>query len=131
MPPKASPASAWQGAPPVAEDGFAFANGDFFAEASGHNRHRRATPQELQTHFASGSDKDHPAHWFEAQLVHYGLQPSKTKGIEGAGARHEARGQTEEGVDKERPRGQKGNQSYDGCWDEECHHFGYQEKGDR
>ncbi|KAH6888425.1 hypothetical protein B0T10DRAFT_54163 [Thelonectria olida] len=77
----ASSSSAWVSAPPTAADGFAFAHGDFFAEASGQNRHRRATPAEVREHFASGSDKDHPAHWFEAQLVHYGLQPSKTKSV--------------------------------------------------
>ncbi|KAJ3189269.1 hypothetical protein HDU85_002897 [Gaertneriomyces sp. JEL0708] len=68
-------------APPVAKDGFAYAGGDFFAEASGHNRHRRAAPAEIDAHFKSGSDKDHTAHWFEAQLIHYGLQPSKTKAV--------------------------------------------------
>lgn len=79
---KASSSSAgWAGAPPVTSDGFAFANGDFYAEASGQNRHRRATPAELKTHFASGNEKDHPAHWFEAQLIHYGLKPSKTKSV--------------------------------------------------
>ncbi|KAI1250926.1 hypothetical protein MGN70_007987 [Eutypa lata] len=67
--------------PPVERDGFSFAGGDLFAEASGHNRHRRASPAELQTHFGTGSDKDRPAHWFEAQLIHYGLQPSKTKAV--------------------------------------------------
>nr|RBQ88781.1 hypothetical protein FVER53263_11129 [Fusarium verticillioides] len=61
---KASEASAWPGAPPVAEDGFAFAD---------------AT--EVKEHFTSGNDKDHPAHWFEAQLIHYGLPPSKTKSV--------------------------------------------------
>ena len=68
-------------APAVSRDGFSFAGGDLFAEASGHNRHRRASPAELKAHFAGGSDKDHPAHWFEAQLMHYGLQPSKTKAV--------------------------------------------------
>ncbi|KAK5635209.1 hypothetical protein RRF57_010921 [Xylaria bambusicola] len=67
-------------APAVTKDGFSFA-GDLYAEASGHNRHRRATVSELKEHFKSGSDKDHPAHWFEAQLIHYGLQPSKTKSV--------------------------------------------------
>ncbi|KAI1428730.1 hypothetical protein F5Y12DRAFT_628889 [Xylaria sp. FL1777] len=67
-------------APAAAKDGFSFA-GDLYAEASGHNRHRRATVSELQEYFKSGSDKDHPAHWFEAQLIHYGLQPSKTKSV--------------------------------------------------
>ncbi|EHK18315.1 uncharacterized protein TRIVIDRAFT_47613 [Trichoderma virens Gv29-8] len=62
----------------VSEGKFAFTNGFFFAEASDH-RHRRATQEELRTHFASGSDKDYTAHWFEAQLIHYGLQPSKVK----------------------------------------------------
>ncbi|KAK8039244.1 hypothetical protein PG993_007655 [Apiospora rasikravindrae] len=68
-------------AAPVSRDGFAFANGDLYAEASGHNRHRRATLAELKTHFKSGNEKDHPAHWFEAQLLHYGLPPSKTKAV--------------------------------------------------
>ncbi|KAI0518410.1 hypothetical protein F5B22DRAFT_60876 [Xylaria bambusicola] len=67
-------------APAVTKDGFSFA-GDLYAEASGHNRHRRATVSELKEHFKSGSDKDHPAHWFEAQLIHYGLQSSKTKSV--------------------------------------------------
>jgi hypothetical protein len=79
--PKASTPNTWVGAPPVAEDGFAFAEGVFFAQASGQNRHRRATATELKEHFTSGNDKDHPAHWFEAQLIHYGLQPSKTKSV--------------------------------------------------
>ncbi|KAI1656238.1 hypothetical protein F4813DRAFT_364762 [Daldinia decipiens] len=67
-------------ASPTSKDGFSYA-GDLFAEASGHNRHRRATVAELKDHFKSGSEKDHPAHWFEAQLIHYGLQVSKTKAV--------------------------------------------------
>ncbi|KAH7143432.1 hypothetical protein EDB81DRAFT_884045 [Dactylonectria macrodidyma] len=77
----AATGTAWLGAPPVAADGFAFANGGFFTEASGQNRHRRATLGELKEHVSSGSDKDHPAHWFEAQLIHYGLKPSKSKSV--------------------------------------------------
>ncbi|KAM0261107.1 hypothetical protein ACHAQJ_002368 [Trichoderma viride] len=65
----------------VSEGKFAFAHGVLFAEASNHNQHRRATQEELRTHFASGNDKDHTAHWFEAQLIHYGLQPSKVKSV--------------------------------------------------
>lgn len=65
----------------VSEGKFAFTNGVFFAEASGHNQHRRASQEELRAHFASGSDKDYTAHWFEAQLIHYGLQPSKVKSV--------------------------------------------------
>ncbi|KAI0095591.1 hypothetical protein F4814DRAFT_179573 [Daldinia grandis] len=67
-------------ASPISKDGFSYA-GDLFAETSGHNRHRRATVAELRDHFQSGSEKDHPAHWFEAQLIHYGLQVSKTKAV--------------------------------------------------
>ncbi|KAI1172326.1 hypothetical protein F4777DRAFT_516820 [Nemania sp. FL0916] len=67
-------------APAATKDGFSYA-GDLYAETSGHNRHRRAGVAELKEHFKSGSDKDHPAHWFEAQLIHYGLPPSKTKSV--------------------------------------------------
>ncbi|KAI1506500.1 hypothetical protein F5X99DRAFT_5062 [Biscogniauxia marginata] len=67
-------------APAVAKDGFAF-GGDFYAEASGHNRHRRFTLAELKELFKSGSDKARPSHFFESQLIHYGLQPSKTKSV--------------------------------------------------
>ncbi|KAH6603925.1 hypothetical protein Trco_007371 [Trichoderma cornu-damae] len=66
---------------PVSEGGFAFAHGIFLAEASNQNQHRRATQDELRAHFASGSDKDFTAHWFEAQLIHYGLRPSKVKSV--------------------------------------------------
>ncbi|KAI0162760.1 hypothetical protein BJ166DRAFT_276876 [Pestalotiopsis sp. NC0098] len=67
---------------PVVMDRFASANGDFYAESSGNNRHRRATVPELKEHFqSSGSGKDKPAHWYEAQLIHYGLPPSKTKAV--------------------------------------------------
>lgn len=69
------------GAPPAAGAGFAYANGDFFADASGGNQHWRATPAKIKAHFAAGSEKDYPAHWFEAQLIHYGLGPSKTKAV--------------------------------------------------
>ena len=66
--------------PPVSRDAWSY-GGDFHVEASGHNRHRRATIPELKAHFeGSDSSKDRPAHWYEAQLIHYGLPPSKTKG---------------------------------------------------
>ncbi|PHH62660.1 hypothetical protein CDD81_6806 [Ophiocordyceps australis] len=74
-------ASPWIGAPPVTAEGFAYAEGEFFAQASGQNRHRRATLAELQTHFSSGSDRAFAAHWFEAQLLHYGLPVSKSKSV--------------------------------------------------
>lgn len=67
-------------APPVTRGAWSYA-GDFYVESSGHNRHRRFTIPELKAHF-DGSDPvtDRPAHWYEAQLLHYGLPPSKTKG---------------------------------------------------
>ncbi|KAH7358559.1 hypothetical protein B0T11DRAFT_284700 [Plectosphaerella cucumerina] len=81
MPSKAAAsASIWQGAAPVARDGFAYGNGIFFADASG-SRHARASVSELQEHFKSGNANDHPATWFEAQLLHYDLKPAKTKPV--------------------------------------------------
>ncbi|KAK4214645.1 hypothetical protein QBC37DRAFT_145577 [Rhypophila decipiens] len=64
--------------PLASQDGWSYGSGDFYVEASGHNRHRRATLPELKSHFDTSSDR--PAHWYEAQLLHYGLPPSKTKG---------------------------------------------------
>jgi hypothetical protein len=66
---------------PVSEGNFAFTNGVFFAEASNRSQHRCTSKEELVAHFASGSEKDYTAHWFEAQLIHYGLQPSKVKSV--------------------------------------------------
>lgn len=70
-------------APPAEKDGFSYAGDAFYREASNLNRHRRATLPELKAHFngkdASG-DNNRPAHWYEAQLLHYGLPPSKVKG---------------------------------------------------
>lgn len=66
-------------AAPVEKDGFSYAGDSFYCEASNLNRHRRATLPELKAHF-SGKDENRPAHWYEAQLLHYGLPPSKVKG---------------------------------------------------
>lgn len=70
-------------APPAEKDGFSYAGDAFYREASNLNRHRRATLPELKAHF-SGKDiageNNRPAHWYEAQLLHYGLPPSKVKG---------------------------------------------------
>jgi hypothetical protein len=67
-------------APPATRDAWSY-GGDFHVGVTGNNRHRRATIPELKAVF-DGSDgsKDRPAHWYEAQLIHYGLPPSKTKG---------------------------------------------------
>ncbi|KAK3937899.1 hypothetical protein QBC46DRAFT_442308 [Diplogelasinospora grovesii] len=68
-------------APPVTRDAWSYCGGDFYVEVSGHNRHRRATYPELQSIFADpDSSKSRPAHWYEAQLLHHGLPPSKVKG---------------------------------------------------
>ncbi|GAB1316259.1 hypothetical protein MFIFM68171_06469 [Madurella fahalii] len=67
---------------PATRDAWSYAgNGDFYVEVSGNNHHRRAAISELKAVY-DGSDgsKDRPGHWYEAQLIHYGLPPSKTKG---------------------------------------------------
>lgn len=65
---------------PVEKDGFSYAGDSLYCEASNLNRHRRATLPELKAHFAGKDTENRPAHWYEAQLLHYGLPPSKTKG---------------------------------------------------
>lgn len=67
-------------AKPVEKDGFSYAGEDFYCQSSNSNRHRRATVPELRAHFSGKDPQDRPAHWYEAQLIHYGLPPSKTKG---------------------------------------------------
>lgn len=57
------------------------------AESTNHSRHPRATLHDLRAilHSANiatdGKSDDHVAHWWEAQLIHYGLRPSKTKAV--------------------------------------------------
>lgn len=67
-------------ATPVEKDGFSYAGGDLYCQSSNFNRHRRATLPELKAHFNGKDKEDRPAHWYEAQLIHYGLPPSKVKG---------------------------------------------------
>ncbi|KAJ4407441.1 hypothetical protein N0V82_009931 [Gnomoniopsis sp. IMI 355080] len=68
-------------AAPAQKDSFFYAGDTLYCEASNLSRHRRATLVELKAHFnGRGTDNDHPAHWYEAQLLHYGLAPSKVKG---------------------------------------------------
>lgn len=66
--------------PPVDKDGFSYTGDSLFREASNLNRHRRATVSELKAHFAGKDTDNRPAHWYEAQLLHYGLVASKNKG---------------------------------------------------
>jgi len=70
---------------PISKDGFYYAGDSLYVEASGHNRHRRATLPELRALFhptvAADTPKDPVGHWYEAQLLHYGLPPSKNKAV--------------------------------------------------
>ncbi|KAL8735339.1 MAG: hypothetical protein Q9166_000884 [cf. Caloplaca sp. 2 TL-2023] len=76
-------------APPIARDGFYY-NGDLYVEVGNLNRHKRASIPEiiailrpdLQQSTATQAtlpSKDPVGHWYEAQLIHYGLPPSKDK----------------------------------------------------
>lgn len=54
--------------PPVENNGFAYAGDAFYAQASDHHRHRRATLLELKQLFqpapgTMSNIKDPPAHW--------------------------------------------------------------------
>lgn len=69
---------------PVSQGDFHYAHGDLYVTSAGSNRHRRATTTRIE--WASrpppgqSASGDPPAHWYEAQLLHYGLPPSKVKG---------------------------------------------------
>lgn len=68
-------------AAPAEKGGFFYAGDVLYCEASNLNRHRRANLTELKAHFnGKDTDSNRPAHWYEAQLLHYGLPPSKVKG---------------------------------------------------
>ncbi|MBE3044667.1 hypothetical protein IMZ48_19320, partial [Candidatus Bathyarchaeota archaeon] len=64
--------------PPATSGIFSFAGDSLFVESSGKNLHRRSTIPELKAHFDASADR--PAHWYEAQLIHYGLPSSRVKG---------------------------------------------------
>lgn len=72
-------------APPVSRDNF-FYNGDLYIEVANSNRHKRAPISEITTILRPDLKKanknlpaDQVGHWYEAQLMHYGLPPSKDK----------------------------------------------------
>ncbi|KAL8909932.1 MAG: hypothetical protein Q9171_004753 [Xanthocarpia ochracea] len=76
-------------APPIARDGFYY-NGDLYVEVGNLNRHKRASIPEITAILrpdlnrsnagsAALPSKDPVGHWYEAQLIHYGLPPSKDK----------------------------------------------------
>lgn len=63
--------------PPVSRDGFEYDNDEFYVLVQPNHRHRRFAIHELRAILASTSKtplKDQPAHWYRAQLIHYGLQ---------------------------------------------------------
>ena len=64
---------------PVTSGIFSFDGESLFVETAGGNLHRRATLLELREHF-DPPVSDSPAHWYEAQLLHYGLPTSRVKG---------------------------------------------------
>ena len=73
-------------AAPVTNGKFSFSVDSFYVETSGHNLHRRATVPELQTLFqpaaaGAAAPADPVGHWYEAQLLHYGIAPSKNKAV--------------------------------------------------
>ena len=73
-------------ASPVSRDGFHY-NGDLYVEVGNLNRHKRASIAEitsilrpdLKKSASAQAPKDQVGHWYEAQLIHYGLPPSKDK----------------------------------------------------
>lgn len=75
-------------APPVSRENFYY-NGDLYVEVGALNRHKRATVEEITTLLRpdvkksnkalANLPKDQVGHWYEAQLIHYGLPPSKDK----------------------------------------------------
>lgn len=75
-------------APPVSRGDFHY-NGNLYVEVGNLNRHERATVEDITTTLrpdlkkskkvSSDQPKDQVGHWYEAQLIHYGLPPSKDK----------------------------------------------------
>ena len=76
-------------APPVSRDNFYY-NGELYVEVGNSNRHKRASVDEISAilrpdlkksskGLPDPSLKDQVGHWYEAQLIHYGLPPSKDK----------------------------------------------------
>ncbi|KAL8756087.1 MAG: hypothetical protein Q9199_003186 [Rusavskia elegans] len=73
-------------AQPAVKDNFLY-NGDLFVDVGNLNRHKRASVAEitevlrpdLKKSKNAAAVKDPVGHWYEAQLIHYGLPPSKDK----------------------------------------------------
>ncbi|MCJ1337704.1 hypothetical protein MMC09_002987 [Bachmanniomyces sp. S44760] len=69
-------------AQPVGKDGF-FYDGQLIVEVSDASRHPRASLNELSQllHPVKGARADRVNQWYEAQLLHYGLPPSKNRAV--------------------------------------------------
>lgn len=73
-------------APPAVRDSFSY-NGELYVDVGNLNRHKRASVAEitqvlrpdLTKSKKNAPVKDPVGHWYEAQLIHYGLPPSKDK----------------------------------------------------
>jgi hypothetical protein len=69
--------------PAVVRDDFVY-NDAFFVQVDDNKRHPRASVAELTSLLrpeasSASAAKDQVGHWYQAQLLHYGLQPSKDK----------------------------------------------------
>jgi hypothetical protein len=69
----------------ISKDAFTFSH-VLLAQVSNESRHPRATVPELRAILRPSNTADHQldnhvGHWWEAQLLHYGLRPSKTKAV--------------------------------------------------
>ena len=75
-------------APPVSRGNFYYHDG-LYVDVGNLNRHKRASVEEIRTilrpdlkkskNAPLAPPKDQVGHWYEAQLMHYGLPPSKDK----------------------------------------------------
>ena len=75
-------------APPVSRGNFYYHDG-LYVDVGNLNRHKRASVEEIRTilrpdlkkskNAPVAPPKDQVGHWYEAQLIHYGLPPSKDK----------------------------------------------------
>ena len=76
-------------ASPVGKDGFYYNGTDLYVEVGSGNRHARASVAQLndilrpkQSKAAAAQQvQDKVGHWYEAQLIHYGLAASKNKSV--------------------------------------------------
>jgi hypothetical protein len=75
--------------PAVVRDNFVY-NDAFFAQVDENKQHPRASVVELSSLLrpeasSTSPPKDQVGHWYQAQLLHYGLPPSKDKNTANVG----------------------------------------------